>query len=44
MIVKKVWDSKKGYIGFGGFRPKYTYIGLFLLGIIPLFVIRETNY
>lgn len=44
MIMKRVWDSKKGTPGLLGFTPKYTYTGYFLFGLIPIYINRESNY
>lgn len=44
MIIKRVWESKKGINVLLGFCPKYTYVGYFLFGIIPIFINRESNY
>jgi len=44
MIIKKYWDSNKGRQELLGFNPKYTYTGYFLLGIIPIYISRNTNY
>lgn len=41
MIVKKTWYSRKT-VGFSG-RSKYRYEGIFLLGILPIFIIRRSN-
>jgi len=39
MIVKKTWHGGKGKFGH-----QYTYMGLFLFGIIPLYITRITNW
>ena len=41
MIIKKYWVSKS-YIRNQG-RVRYHYTGWFLLGIIPLFISRQTE-
>jgi hypothetical protein len=43
MIMKRTWDSKKEIVTRRGVMPKYTYTGWFLFGIIPLYIVRETN-
>lgn len=47
MLVKRCWNSKRGYTHkdfFGGkdtFIPEYIYTGWFLFGIIPVYIFRE---
>lgn len=44
MLYKKTWWSKNTKIvGFSN-TPKYEYEGWFLLGFIPVFVIRHQNW
>lgn len=44
MIIKRIWDSKKGIKTALSFRSKYTYTGWFLFGIIPIYISRQLNY
>lgn len=44
MIVKKEWIKQKPIFKGSSIKHKYLYKGYFLLGIIPIYVVRIGAY
>jgi hypothetical protein len=43
MIVVRRWNSKEQINKILSNCPKYSYMGIFLFGFIPIFIYRQAN-